>query len=71
MASVQVETQHLQDEYAENNLRLVIIKNHIERLLANGQVLNWLYDNHQEYLSVLKQISGLDDLNKLGQTIEE
>ncbi|HFT4536648.1 TPA: plasmid partitioning protein RepB C-terminal domain-containing protein [Klebsiella pneumoniae] len=71
MASVQVETQHLQDEYAENNLRLVIIKNHIERLLANGQVLNWLYDNHQEYLSVLKQISGLDDLNKLGQASVE
>ena len=65
MASVQVETQHLQDEYAENNLRLVIIKNHIERLL------NWLYDNHQEYLSVLKQISGLDDLNKLGQASVE
>lgn len=67
MASVQVETQHLQDEYAENNLRLVIIKNHIERLLDNGQVLNWLYDNHQDYLSVLKQVSGLDDLNKLNQ----
>ncbi|EIO7469446.1 ParB N-terminal domain-containing protein [Salmonella enterica subsp. enterica] len=67
MASVQVETQHLQDEYAENNLRLVIIKNHIERLLANGQIVNWLYDNHQEYLSLLKQISGLDDLNKLSQ----
>lgn len=64
MISVQVETSKLDDEYAESTLKLVIIKGHLEKVLNNSDILHWLYDNYPEYLSVLKQVTGIDNLNR-------
>lgn len=63
MISVQIETSKLDDEYSENTLKLVIIKGHLERILSKNDILHWLYDNHPDYLSVFKQITGIENLN--------
>ncbi|CNI33466.1 RepB plasmid partitioning protein [Yersinia intermedia] len=65
MAAIQIETQNIQDEYAENNLKMVIIRSHIVKLLSNNEVLHWLYDNKNEYLTILKKVSGMDNLNNI------
>lgn len=64
MAALQIETQNIQDEYAENNLSLIIIKSYITKLLYNNNIMHWLYDNRIDYLDVLKKISGIDNLNE-------
>ncbi|MFM1270069.1 hypothetical protein WFL50_12370, partial [Yersinia enterocolitica] len=65
MAAIQIETQNIQDEYAENNLKMVIIRSHIIKLLSNNEILHWLYDNKNEYLTILKKVSGVDNLNNI------
>ncbi|MBM1020211.1 RepB plasmid partitioning protein [Enterobacter sp. A11] len=65
MAALQIETQNIKDEYAENNLNLLIAKAYIARLLNNNAVLHWLYDNNIEYLEVLKTLSGVDNLDNI------
>ncbi|MBD8240812.1 ParB N-terminal domain-containing protein [Pantoea agglomerans] len=65
LISVQVETSKLDDEYSENTLKLVIIKGHLERVLNKSDILHWLYDNHPDYLSVFKQIIGIENLNDI------
>lgn len=67
MAAVQIETQNIQDEYAENNLKMVVVKSYITRLLGNNEILHWLYDNNSEYLTVLKKISGVVSLNSVSR----
>jgi hypothetical protein len=54
--------KELQENYSENNLRLVIIKSHILKMLENSKVINWLYDNENDYLKQLKHISSLQSL---------
>jgi ParB/RepB/Spo0J family partition protein len=54
--------KELEATYAENNLQLVIIKSHVEKLLSNNKVMNWLYDNEPDYLKQLKYIAGLKSL---------
>ncbi|EDS7168081.1 RepB plasmid partitioning protein [Salmonella enterica] len=70
MAALQIETQNIKDEYAENNLNLHIIKTYITRLLNNSSILLWLYDNNIEYLSLLKKIAGIDDINDVTAVYE-
>jgi hypothetical protein len=65
MAALQIETQNIKDEYAENNLNLLIAKAYISRLLGNNAVLHWLYDNNIDYLDVLKKVSDIDSLNNM------
>ncbi|EPN2807517.1 plasmid partitioning protein RepB C-terminal domain-containing protein [Serratia marcescens] len=67
MMSVQVETSNLDDEYAENTLKLVIVKGHLEKVLNKTEILHWLYDNCPDYLSVFKQVTGIDNLNNFIQ----
>ncbi|QHM74228.1 hypothetical protein C7M52_00151 [Mixta theicola] len=62
MAAVQIDTEKLSDDYGCNNLKLVIIKTHIKKLLDNAKVLHWLMDNNPEYLSQLKKISEIRSL---------
>ncbi|MDX4945466.1 plasmid partitioning protein RepB C-terminal domain-containing protein [Providencia manganoxydans] len=69
MASLQIETQNIQNEYAENNLSLIIIKSYIIKLLNTNDVIHWLYDNHVEYLDILKKVSCIDNLNDLNPTL--
>ena len=54
--------KELEETYADNSLQLVIIKSHIEKLLSNIKVINWLYDNKPDYLSQLKYISNIKSL---------
>lgn len=62
MAAVQIDTEKLSDDYGGNNLKLVIIKSHITKILDNARVLHWLMDNSPEYLSQLKKISEIRSL---------
>ncbi len=48
--------KELQNSYAENSLQLVVIKSHIQKLLSNSKVINWLYDKKPEYLKQLKYL---------------
>lgn len=65
MAALQIETQNIQNEYAENNLNLIIVKSYIAKLLRTNDVIHWLYDNKCEYLDVLKKVVGIESLNKI------
>ncbi|PHM62508.1 plasmid partitioning protein RepB C-terminal domain-containing protein [Xenorhabdus ishibashii] len=65
MAALQIETQNLKDEYAENNLSLTIVKGYIAKLLSHNNVIHWLYENNMEYLSILKKISGIEKLDDI------
>ncbi|HEJ0329064.1 RepB plasmid partitioning protein [Serratia marcescens] len=65
MAALQIETQNIQNEYAENNLNLIIVKSYIAKLLRTNDVIHWLYDNKCEYLDVLKKIVGIESLSKI------
>lgn len=65
LVSVQIETSKLDDEYSENTLKLVIVKGHLERILNRSDILHWLYDNHPDYLSVFKQVTGIENLNQI------
>lgn len=65
MASVQIETQKLEEYYAANNLKFSIAKSHIEALLNNAKVLHWFIDNEPEYLNELRKISNIQSLNTL------
>ena len=62
MAAVQIDTEKLSDDYGGNNLKLVIIKSHITKILDNAKVLHWLMDNNPEYLSQLKKLSEIRSL---------
>ncbi|EMT6382776.1 plasmid partitioning protein RepB C-terminal domain-containing protein [Providencia rettgeri] len=68
MASLQIETQNIQNEYAENNLTLIIVKSYIVKLLSTNDIIHWLYDNHMEYLDILKKVSCIDNLNEISET---
>lgn len=63
MVSVQNETSKLDDEYSDNTFKLVVIKGHLERILSKAEILHWLYDNYPDYLSVFKQVTGIENLN--------
>lgn len=65
MAALQIETQNIKNEYAENNLNLHIAKAYITRLLNNSSILLWLYDNNIDYLDLLKKISGIENLDDM------
>lgn len=65
MAALEVETQNIKDEYAENTLNLLIVKAYIAKLLNNNAIVHWLYDNNVTYLDALKKITGIDDLNEI------
>lgn len=65
MATLQIETQNIQNEYAENNLNLIIVKSYIAKLLRKNDIIHWLYDNKCEYLDVLKKIIGIESLNEI------
>lgn len=69
MAALQVETQDIQNEFAENNLNLMVVRSHIAKLLSKNEIIHWLYDNKSEYLDVLKKVLGVKHLNEvqLGQ----
>jgi len=63
MASVQVETENIKNNYAEKTLQLLIIRNHIKKLLGNSNVLMWLLENKPDYLNLLKKISDIENIN--------
>lgn len=67
MAALQVETQNIQNEYAENNLNLIIVKSYIAKILRSNDIIHWLYDNKIEYLEVLKQVLGAENLHEIGE----
>lgn len=59
MAALQVETQDIQNEFAENNLNLMVVRSYIAKLLSKNEIIHWLYDNKSEYLDVLKKVLGV------------
>lgn len=60
MAALQVETQDIENEFAENNLNLMVARSYIAKLLSKNEIIHWLYDNKSEYLDVLKKVLGLN-----------
>ncbi|PHM70410.1 plasmid partitioning protein RepB C-terminal domain-containing protein [Xenorhabdus kozodoii] len=62
MAAMEMETKQLENIYGTNNLKLAVIIGHINRLLSNYAVLNWLVDNNPDYLAQLKKIAAIDSL---------
>lgn len=65
MAALQVETQDIQNEFAENNLNLMVVRSYIAKLLSKNEIIHWLYDNKSEYLGVLKKVLGVKHLNEI------
>jgi hypothetical protein len=65
MAALQVETQDIQNEFAENNLNLMVVRSYIAKLLSKNEIIHWLYDNKSEYLDVLKKVLGVKHLNEV------
>lgn len=65
MAALQVETQDIQNEFAENNLNLMVVRSYITKLLSKNEIIHWLYDNKSEYLDVLKKVLGVKHLNEV------
>lgn len=65
MAALQIETQDIQNEFAENNLNLMVVRSYIAKLLSKNEIIHWLYDNKSEYLDVLKKILGVKHLNEV------
>ncbi|BEM02029.1 hypothetical protein SM14VA2_44410 [Serratia marcescens] len=65
MAALQVETQDIENEFAENNLNLMVVRSYIAKLLSKNEVIHWLYDNKSEYLDVLKKVLGVKHLNEI------
>ncbi|HHR8284239.1 TPA: plasmid partitioning protein RepB C-terminal domain-containing protein [Salmonella enterica subsp. enterica serovar Muenchen] len=65
MAALQVETQDIQNEFAENNLNLMVVRSYIAKLLSKNEIIHWLYDNKCEYLDVLKKVLGVKHLNEI------
>lgn len=65
MAALQVETQDIQNEFAENNLNLMVVRSYIAKLLSKNEIIHWLYDNKSEYLDVLKKVLGVKHLNEI------
>ncbi|QBX68331.1 plasmid partitioning protein RepB C-terminal domain-containing protein [Serratia quinivorans] len=65
MAALQVETQDIQNEFAENNLNLMVVRSYIAKILSKNEVIHWLYDNKSEYLDVLKKVLGVKHLNEV------
>ena len=63
MVSIQVETDNIKNTYAEKVIKLQITKNHIAKLLNSPKVLLWLLEHKPDYLSLLKKISDIDDIN--------
>jgi len=62
MAAVQIDTEKLIEDYGGNNLKLVIIKSHINKILDNAKILHWLMDNNSEFLTQLKKLSEIRSL---------
>ncbi|MFK3706166.1 plasmid partitioning protein RepB C-terminal domain-containing protein [Klebsiella sp. NPDC088457] len=65
MAALQVETQDIENEFAENNLNLMVARSYIAKLLSKNEIIHWLYDNKSEYLDVLKKVLGVKHLNEI------
>lgn len=65
MAALQVETQDIENEFAENNLNLMVVRSYIAKLLSKNEIIHWLYDNKSEYLDVLKKVLGVKHLNEV------
>lgn len=65
MAALQVETQDIENEFAENNLNLMVVRSYIAKLLSKNEIIHWLYDNKSEYLDVLKKVLGVKHLNEI------
>lgn len=65
MAALQVETQDIQNEFAENNLNLMVVRSYIAKLLSKNEIIHWLYDNKSEYLDVLKKVVAIKHLNEV------
>ncbi|MDH1319671.1 ParB N-terminal domain-containing protein [Enterobacter bugandensis] len=65
MAALQVETQDIENEFAENNLNLMVARSYIAKLLSKNEIIHWLYDNKNEYLDVLKKVLGVKHLNEI------
>ncbi|MBK5146017.1 ParB N-terminal domain-containing protein [Budviciaceae bacterium BWR-B9] len=62
LAILDSQKKELEETYSENSLQLVIIKSHIDKLLSNIRIINWLYDNKPDHLSQLKYISNIKSL---------
>lgn len=62
LAAVQADTKILEENYADSNLQLAIIKAHIKALLENAKVVRWLAKFHHDYLQQLQFVA---EINKL------
>ncbi|WP_033576989.1 ParB/RepB/Spo0J family partition protein [Dickeya chrysanthemi] len=64
MATIQNETNRIEEIYGANTLKFVIAKSYIKKLLDNNKVLHWLIEHNPDYLKELKKISSINSLEK-------
>ncbi|MEI7065733.1 plasmid partitioning protein RepB C-terminal domain-containing protein [Dickeya chrysanthemi] len=55
MATIQNETNRIEEIYGANTLKFVIAKSYIKKLLDNNKVLHWLIEHNPDYLKELKK----------------
>lgn len=63
MAALQLQVVDIEKSYSDKVLRFMIVKNHIRGLLGNSKVVLWLLENKPEYLTFLKQVSDIQNLD--------
>jgi hypothetical protein len=62
LAVLQADTKLLEENYGPDNLKLVVIKSYVAKLLENVRVVRWLAQFRSEYLQQLQIISEIKTL---------
>lgn len=62
LAALQADTRLLEDSYGPDNLKLVVIKTYIAKLLDNAAIVRWLAQFHADYLQQLQRVAEIKTL---------
>lgn len=62
LAALQADTRLLEDSYGPDNLKLVVIKTYIAKLLDNARIVRWLAQFHADYLQQLQRVAEIKSL---------
>jgi len=62
LAALQADTRLLEDSYGPDNLKLVVIKPYVAKLLDNAPIVRWLAQFHADYLQQLQLVAEIRTL---------
>ena len=63
LEATQKRTRFVEDTYGDDNLCLTVAQTYLNRLLAKPRLVQWLSDNHADYLVEFQSIAGLTSLS--------